>query len=43
MTNSSLKLGSTLMILTLIVSAMAVLFVLHEGTDSSSAEIIDEG
>ena len=43
MTNSSLKLGSTLMILTLIVSAMAVLFVIHAETDDSSAEIIDQG
>ena len=43
MTNSSLKLGCTLMILTLIVSAMAVLFVIHAETDDSSAEVIDSG
>ena len=38
-----MKLGTVLTVLTVIATAMAVLFVLHEGTDSSSAEIIDEG
>ncbi len=41
--NSSLKLGTILMILAVISSAMVVLFVLHMETDNSSAQIIDSG
>ncbi len=38
-----MKLGTVLMIAALIASAMAVLFVLHAETDSSSAELVDDG
>ena len=38
-----MKLGTVLIIMTVIASAMAVLFVLHAETDSSSAEVIEGG
>ena len=42
-TDSSLKLRTVLIILAVIASAMAVLFVLHAEADSSSAQIVDNG
>ncbi len=42
-TNSSLKLGTFLIILALIASAMMVLLVLHVETDESSAQVLDSG
>ena len=42
-TDSSLKLRTALIILAVIASAMAVLFVLHAEADSSSAQIVDNG
>ncbi len=41
--NSSLKFGMLLVIFALIASAATVLFVLHEKTDDSSAQVIDSG
>ena len=41
--DSSLKLRTVLTIIAVIASAMAVLFVLHAETDSSSAEVIEGG
>ena len=38
-----MKLWTVLMIAAVIASAMAVLFVLHAGTDNSSAEVVDSG
>ena len=41
--NGSLKLGTVLMIVAVIASAMAALFVLHAETDNSSAEVVESG
>ena len=43
MTDNSLKLRTALIILAVIASAMAVLFVIHDETDSSSAEVTESG
>ncbi len=42
-TGGSLKLGTILVITAIFVSAVAVLFVIHEGTDNTSAEITEYG
>ncbi len=41
--DSSLRLGTVLVILTVLASAMAVMFLIHAGTDDSSAEVVESG